>query len=53
MSWFMNLRKFQQTLGTYQKDPQPAVYEGNPSICVFWGTWGMKEINKNDPHIPG
>ena len=22
-------------------DPQPHVYDGNPSIFVFWGTWGM------------
>ena len=22
-------------------DPQPPVYEGNPFICLFWGTRGM------------
>ena len=22
-------------------DPQVPVYEGNPFIFVFWGTWGM------------
>ena len=34
-----SLRKFQQTPGTY---PGPStIYEGNPFIFLFWGTWRM------------
>ena len=33
------LRKLQHTLPLeHALDPQPAVYEGNPFIFVFWGT---------------
>ena len=35
-----SLRKFQQTPGKYP-GPQPPIYEGNPFIFLFWGTWGM------------
>ena len=33
------LRKLQVVLLEHTPDPQPLVYEGNPFIFVFWGTW--------------
>ena len=35
------LRIFQHTPGTYQKDPQPTVYEGIPFIWGLRDSWGM------------
>ena len=34
-------RKFQHTPGQHTPDPRLAVYEGDPFIVLFWGTWGM------------
>ena len=34
--WGNSIRPLEHT-----PDPQPLVYEGNPFIFVFWGTWSM------------